>query len=591
MAIINKKVGNTTYVCEVKAYRENGKVKHKWKTLGKLDADGNVIPSKKSASTEVVSLEVLKASLNSLDTLNSQNSQNVNATNDAANDSDNTANDSNDATVLENNDGNDTTITAATNATVATATNTTTSMPATPATATNKPIADTDDTAITAATTVADNSSDITHNNINNTSDMMSDTKTIAKTTPMATDNTSYYDIHAEASIDAVHIGTEEHVIAVATSSATPTMPVTYTEDTIYTIEVPATVPSTPEIVYDLDYIDYEGEAAGEATELVHEQKAGESEELSQRNLPQVVSKKPTHFKMGTTKVENTLFDPIKNESIYEATGTNDVKINVSRKNSQKKRIETLLYIDFNAAKANGLTISNEDRITPYDREIYNAVATLVAAGNNHISPNMIFQLLSGNTSSDARNKMSEETREKIIRSIYKMRATMIRINATAEVKACMMAEGIFEGYLIPAARVEIILNGQRIKDCIRIIDPLPLFSYANKKNQIASIDISLLDTPLNNTPENIELKAYLLRRILSMSNMKNNMRDVIRYDTIYQYLRITAPNPNQLKKKHKNIRDKTKILLDFWKGEELIKEYKEEREGKTIAKVTIYRY
>ena len=335
MAIINKKVGNTTYVCEVKAYRENGKVKHKWKTLGKLDADGNVIPSKKSASTEVVSLEVLKASLNSLDTLNSQNSQNVNATNDAANDSDNTANDSNDATVLENNDGNDTTITAATNATVATATNTTTSMPATPATATNKPIADTDDTAITAATTVADNSSDITHNNINNTSDMMSDTKTIAKTTPMATDNTSYYDIHAEASIDAVHIGTEEHVIAVATSSATPTMPVTYTEDTIYTIEVPATVPSTPEIVYDLDYIDYEGEAAGEATELVHEQKAGESEELSQRNLPQVVSKKPTHFKMGTTKVENTLFDPIKNESIYEATGTNDVKINVDRKSTR----------------------------------------------------------------------------------------------------------------------------------------------------------------------------------------------------------------------------------------------------------------
>ena len=291
---------------------------------------------------------------------------------------------------------------------------------------------------------------------------------------------------------------------------------------------------------------------------------------------------------MGTTKVENTLFDPIKNESIYEATGTNDVKINVSRRNSQKKRIDTLLYIDFNAAKENGLTISNEDRITPYDREIYNAVATLVAAGNEHISPNMIFQLLSGNTS-DERNKMSEETREKIIKSVYKMRSTIIRINATAEVKACMMAEGIFEGYLIPATRVEIILNGQRVKDCIRIIDPLPLFSYASNKNQIASIDISLLDTPLNNTPENIELKAYLLRRILSILNAKNRMRDAIRYDTLYEYLRISAATKDSLKHKRKQIRDKVKILLELWKNTRLIKGYSEEKEGRIFAKVIIY--
>ncbi|MBQ6919801.1 MAG: hypothetical protein IJQ74_05675, partial [Synergistaceae bacterium] len=78
MAIVNKKVGNTIYVCQVTYYSENGKQKYKWKTLGKLEADGNVIPSKKRASAEAVSLESLKASLNSLDTLNSQNSQNVN---------------------------------------------------------------------------------------------------------------------------------------------------------------------------------------------------------------------------------------------------------------------------------------------------------------------------------------------------------------------------------------------------------------------------------------------------------------------------------------------------------------------------------
>ncbi len=61
MAIVNKKVGNTIYVCQVTYYSENGKQKYKWKTLGKLDADGNVIPSKKRASAEAVSLESLKS--------------------------------------------------------------------------------------------------------------------------------------------------------------------------------------------------------------------------------------------------------------------------------------------------------------------------------------------------------------------------------------------------------------------------------------------------------------------------------------------------------------------------------------------------
>ena len=41
-------------------------------------------------------------------------------------------------------------------------------------------------------------------------------------------------------------------------------------------------------------------------------------------------------------------------------------------------------------------------------------------------------------------------------------------------------------------------------------------------------------------------------------------------------------------KKKKKEIRDKTKKYLDFWKHEGLIKGYEEEKEGKAIAKVKI---
>ena len=316
-----------------------------------------------------------------------------------------------------------------------------------------------------------------------------------------------------------------------------------------------------------------------------------EAEIVDDKNLPQVVSKKSPQYKFGISKIDNVLFDEEKNPAIYGASNESEVSVNVSRANSQK-RVETLIYIDFNDAKKNGITISNEERITPYDREIHNAVASLAADGNEYISTSMIFQLLSGNTS-DERNKMSDETREKILDSVRKMSFTRVLINSSAEMKAGMTTEARFERYLIPAEKAEIILNGQRVKDCIRLLNSLPLFDYASKKKQVVSIDIKMLDTPIQNSSENITLKGYLLRRIMTISKSKykkNNMNNVIRYDTIYQYLKIQAPNQNALKVKRKQIRDKVKKLLDFWKKEKLIKNYREEKEGRVIAKIIIFR-
>ena len=65
--IINKKVGKATYVYEQICYRENGRVRTKQKIIGKLDANGNIIPSKKRASAAATFLN------NSQDSLDSAN--------------------------------------------------------------------------------------------------------------------------------------------------------------------------------------------------------------------------------------------------------------------------------------------------------------------------------------------------------------------------------------------------------------------------------------------------------------------------------------------------------------------------------------
>ena len=291
-------------------------------------------------------------------------------------------------------------------------------------------------------------------------------------------------------------------------------------------------------------------------------------------------------YSFGTSKVEGLAFDPAKNPDIYKTLLP--VKINVSNRKSTRKKIETLFSIDFNELKKEGVAIAFEYRITPYDREVHNAVATLAVAGNEYINPSMIFQLLSGNTQS--RNDMSPETRKNILRSIDKMMATIITIDASAEVNAHMITKttGIYKGYLIPAERIEVIeLNGQKVTDCIHLLRTPPLYEYARDKNQIGTIEISMLDTPLSNTSENIELKGYLLRRIASLRNSKNNMSDTIRYDSLFEYLRINN-SKEALRQKHQEIRKKVRQLLDFWIKKGLISSYEEQKEGKSIAKIII---
>ena len=578
MAFIKKRRGNTTYIYEAEYESiENGKQKYRWKLIGKLDADGNVIPSKKKrASAETISAAFLNNSQNFLTSTNAGSL----------------------GTIGESNNGNDAIITASTNVNNSNNSVTTTTMPETSAmssTATNNHIA------ATAATTVTDsvnNASDAP--NIPVTSVMLNEsaipTMSTAKTTPVADEisfDASPYNTFAETPVEApitaeistphlyddYEIVDDNDVIINDTSKISP-------ETEVQAISVSYTNSANPNTLDIKDAV-RQGQDAGRLVAIIDVNQGSTEENLSQ--LPQVISQKADQFKVNMSKVENIAFTPSKNEVVYEATDINTVKVNVSRGKSPKKRVETLLYIDFNDAKVNGLNISHEDRLTPYDREVHNAVASLVAAGNICINPYMIFQVLSGNSSDKTKSGMSPETREKIVKSLNKMRFTNVKINASAEVKAGMILEGTIDSYLIPAKITEVMLNGQVIKDCICLYDTLPLFNYANMKNQIASVDVKMLDTPLANTPENIVLKCYVLKRILSISNEKNNMHDVIRYSTVYEYLGIQAPNKDLLNHKRKQIRDKIRKLLNYWKGEKLIKDYREEREGRTLAKVIIF--
>ena len=284
----------------------------------------------------------------------------------------------------------------------------------------------------------------------------------------------------------------------------------------------------------------------------------------------------------GTTKLEQVIFDARRNPVFYD-TDITAIDVNVGKKG--KSTITTIASIDFNNMKKMGVSISHEKWITPFDREILSIVSSLYAAGNVYQSPQMIFQAMSGNKE---KVKITPEIRAKIIESLRKLRATTIEIDASQEEKAGWAKKGKYEGSLLPSERVEIVmLNGQKVVDCIHFLRNSPLYDYAEGKNQISRVNIEMLQAPVNNTTENIELKFYLLRLISSMKNSKSKIKPVFRYDTIYEYLGVDE-NDNYAKQKKKDIRDRVKKILNFWVEKGFILGFEEEWEGKNIAKVKI---
>jgi len=298
-------------------------------------------------------------------------------------------------------------------------------------------------------------------------------------------------------------------------------------------------------------------------------------------------------YSFGTTKAEGIVFDARKNEGLYTDSGG---AVNVSRNEIKRKEINVMVSLDFSELKKEGeIVIAYENRLTPFDRAVYNAIATLWETGhrnkmknNEYLTPRIIFHLLSGNA--DEGKSISPGMREAILRSIHKMSSTDIIIDASAEAKAYGYKKFVFDGKLLHAFFAKKVnINGNEAEDCIHILKIPALYDYAKLKNQIGNVDIKMLNIPkFRNTSENIELKEYLLQRIMGIKNAKNRMNESIRYETIYDYLRIEAPTKHALQVKHKKIRDQVKKILDFWKSKKLIRSYREEKEGKIIAKITL---
>ena len=198
----------------------------------------------------------------------------------------------------------------------------------------------------------------------------------------------------------------------------------------------------------------------------------------------------------------------------------------------------------------------------------------------------MIYRLLTGYE--NERRQPEKQMLKMISEAIKILTHTRVTVNLSEEAKKFGYDKKILNDSLIPA-RIEICeING---KECetIKIHDEPILWTYAKQKGQISTCPVNLLKMPLSLTPENIIVREYIIEQILTILNEHNKRNNIIRYDTLYEYLGLQAPTAGALRKKKFTIREKVTKILDSLKDDGLITGYMERKEDKEVAKVEIF--
>lgn len=227
--------------------------------------------------------------------------------------------------------------------------------------------------------------------------------------------------------------------------------------------------------------------------------------------------------------------------------------------------------------------MSTRPRFNSFDREVLNACIAEQVTGNAATTVDVIYRNMTGD---DKRRKPSSEMVKLIKSSLSKLMFCEVEIDLTEVCakygynngKSCVLHSAILPGQYIEGAinGVETIL--------IEFYKPSPLFIAAEIKNgQILSYDKNLLDVPVNNTPEVITVKSYILRRICEIQAHK--MNPVITFKDIFEKNGLT----NLGKTERQRLRGYIKKMLEFWIQEKVIIGYEFLRDGQSFHGIKVH--
>ncbi len=346
----------------------------------------------------------------------------------------------------------------------------------------------------------------------------------------------------------------------------------------------------------------------------------------SEPNLIYVVEEAETLIQNAKLVSPITLYSP--KDKVSNMTWINKIPCNIDKGIITIRKSEEfgcIVRLNYDKIFADEHVITGAN-FSDFDRALYDAVVTLMVAGNNIFSNTALWRVITQNP--DA--KLNDSNRLKIVKSMFHIGNFLISIVTDYSKKADVWADfnsdstqrpfkserkfykklqAIYGGRLLEfrwiaerSITITRTVDGQEIierKDIPEIwqfIAPPILYQYAADKEQVASIAMTLLNTSdkTDNKPalrrgsHTNELANFLTREIDTMKKSPTYSKVII-LDRIYFIDGIdeVKQDKNNLKKKKKRTRNKLEKILLRLKENSLIQGHKFHK--KVIGKATTF--
>ena len=277
---------------------------------------------------------------------------------------------------------------------------------------------------------------------------------------------------------------------------------------------------------------------------------------------------KPDYFLSDNTKACETLFNEKRQKKLIDEA---DIKVSSKKAPSDKQVTVPLTAYQLSEEGQSKLPIN----LTPFDREVYNGIITLVENGQTTMTLSQINEAFTGRPSN------STQRLKTIMDSVERIGATWVRFDCKNHLNQKNISENetsrisAVGGVLIPIQFIEIEsrLTGVACKEknqavtttVIKVCGNINLYGYASAVNQVMKVPLTLLNVPnLNQYDKTVILTNTLVRRIETAKNEKNKLQNKNRIR--YKYLEEKSQldfTKNRTNRK-RNI-DKVKKILNYW--------------------------
>ena len=200
--------------------------------------------------------------------------------------------------------------------------------------------------------------------------------------------------------------------------------------------------------------------------------------------------------------------------------------------------------------------------LSQFDNDVANVCISEWEAGNRYVTYSTIYRTLTGKVGeSDANpSKVQLAAIKHSLKKLMNVKLEIFLYDVCEKLGYNNGEKKYIKGYIIPARFVDCTVNGQKTS-VIELTEESPILTMAHLKNdQLLTYNVELLNMPnQKNTPLNIALKHYAIRRVIETKMHPKQMFPAITFNDVLTKCHIADADN---KKKHR-VRESLKAVFE----------------------------